>query len=233
MGLLCLRRAICGHGNATGWSAGSWPYVYCIQCISIHELWIVVFLVLFHVIFGIHVSAYILTVFTDPGSPPDILPSDEQHLMVPLTSLPPLQPITVTVEPRDQPLPATSSNSTRHIGSSGETSRLLRDQISMVMAKRNGQPRFCRKCSKPKPDRTHHCSMCGRCIIRLDHHCPWVNNCVGFRNQKFFMLFILYGAFLGGYVALSVLPIYSQRVQTYVCSRIHFNINVMGNRPCS
>ena len=28
----------------------------------------------------------------------------------------------------------------------------------------------------------------------MDHHCPWLNNCIGFRNRKLFMLLIIYSS---------------------------------------
>ena len=52
--------------------------------------------------------------------------------------------------------------------------------------------RFCLKCQCVKPPRAHHCSKCGRCVLRMDHHCRWVDNCVGQRNLKIFLIFIFY-----------------------------------------
>ncbi|XP_046387170.1 palmitoyltransferase ZDHHC16A isoform X2 [Ischnura elegans] len=51
---------------------------------------------------------------------------------------------------------------------------------------------ICKKCISPKPPRTHHCSVCNKCILKMDHHCPWLNNCVGFGNHRYFFMYMVY-----------------------------------------
>ncbi|KAJ5668840.1 hypothetical protein N7462_009910 [Penicillium macrosclerotiorum] len=50
---------------------------------------------------------------------------------------------------------------------------------------------FCVPCMSRKPLRSRHCRRCGRCVAKHDHHCPWIDNCVGANNLRHFVLYII------------------------------------------
>ncbi|XP_068991350.1 palmitoyltransferase ZDHHC15B isoform X3 [Neodiprion pinetum] len=124
------------------------------------------YLFFFHILFLLFLWSYWQTVFTDLGRVPDkfrIPPAEMEKLQQPVSEEAQRQ----ILEQFAQDLPITN--------------RTIKGAI-----------RFCEKCQLIKPDRAHHCSICGTCVLKMDHHCPWVNNCVGFHNYKFFMLFLAY-----------------------------------------
>ncbi|KAL8051725.1 hypothetical protein ABFS82_06G165000 [Erythranthe guttata] len=65
--------------------------------------------------------------------------------------------------------------------------------------------RNCDKCSAHKPPRAHHCRVCRRCVLRMDHHCSWINNCVGHRNYKSYLLLIFYAFIASTYSAIIII----------------------------
>ena len=58
----------------------------------------------------------------------------------------------------------------------------------------------CRTCQVPKPARSKHCRICGRCVRRFDHHCAWLNTDVGENNTRFFHLFLMWHVGLAAHV---------------------------------
>ncbi|XP_051148622.1 probable protein S-acyltransferase 17 [Andrographis paniculata] len=64
----------------------------------------------------------------------------------------------------------------------------------------------CPTCKIPKPARSKHCSICDRCVARFDHHCAWMNNCIGEKNTRYFMAFIIWHFLICvyGFIALAL-----------------------------
>jgi hypothetical protein len=51
---------------------------------------------------------------------------------------------------------------------------------------------LCPDCKVVKTPRSRHCHVCKACVERYDHHCPWINNCVGVNNHNNYLFFVTY-----------------------------------------
>lgn len=127
------------------------------------------YLVIYHIVFVVFVWSYLRTILTLPAIVPKsgwkLSPAMQEHLSL-----------------------AKSEDEWKNL------LELFAVEMQVPVLQRSVQDaiRYCEKCKVVKPDRSHHCSVCGDCVLKMDHHCPWVNNCVNFSNYKFFLLFLGY-----------------------------------------
>lgn len=84
----------------------------------------------------------------------------------------------------------------------------LIDSGSYETKKDGKSVRMCQRCLRTKPDRTHHCSQCNHCVLKMDHHCPWVANCIGFYNYKYFLNMLFYSSVTSLLVVVTAYPVF-------------------------
>jgi len=68
----------------------------------------------------------------------------------------------------------------------------INEQEFLLFAKENYK--LCSTCQTFKPPRAAHCPECNLCVLKMDHHCEWLQTCIGLHNYKYFVIMIFYGS---------------------------------------
>ncbi|ESO86203.1 hypothetical protein LOTGIDRAFT_129679 [Lottia gigantea] len=97
--------------------------------------------------------------------------------------------------------------------------------------------RLCPSCQLDAPPRSHHCKLCGKCILKRDHHCFFTGSCIGFYNQRYFIVFcvhMIWSNLFALYMQLNylnqVMPIFSSSFLNYIPA-INIVFWMMGKIP--
>lgn len=85
---------------------------------------------------------------------------------------------------------------------------------------------LCEICKTYKPPRCHHCSRCNRCFLKMDHHCIFLDVCIGFHNYKFFILFLVSNiVFVSFYIIVIFIDIFGSGTFKNAETIVNFTIS--------
>ncbi|RWS25069.1 palmitoyltransferase ZDHHC2-like isoform X2 [Leptotrombidium deliense] len=92
-------------------------------------------------------------------------------------------------------------------------------QLPVICRTFTGGYRLCEKCNLIKPDRAHHCSVCGQCVLKMDHHCPWFVK--SWKNDspnwgKFHILFLFFVSIM---FAISLISLFGYHIYLVLLNR--------------
>ncbi|XP_050344855.1 palmitoyltransferase ZDHHC11 [Nymphalis io] len=101
----------------------------------------------------------------------------------------------------------------------------------------------CHLCNINTTDKkTKHCGICNKCVYQFDHHCKWLNNCVGQKNYAVFILCVVSALFIALFTSiLCLIDIYfflespqelSTATQTFInCTQLK-DLNYVTKKYC-
>ncbi|OIW17784.1 hypothetical protein TanjilG_06469 [Lupinus angustifolius] len=135
-----------------------------------HSGWSIMIIVIVHTLFVL--ITLVLTSGRDPG-------------IVPRNTHPP--------EPEDYDVTANVDNDLSQRPRFPRTKNVIVNGISVKI-------KYCDTCMLYRPLRCSHCSVCDNCVERFDHHCPWVGQCIGLRNYRFYYIFVFSSTLLCLYI---------------------------------
>ncbi|CDP10808.1 unnamed protein product [Coffea canephora] len=113
-------------------------------------------------------------------------------------------------------IPRNDQYSSVELGTIDASKRRWRSRVVVI----NGMEvklKYCNICNIYRPPRTCHCATCNNCIQQFDHHCTWIGHCVGLRNYRLNVTFLLTGLLLFAFIFI------------FSCKSLHHKLPRDGN----
>lgn len=75
--------------------------------------------------------------------------------------------------------------------------------------------KYCTTCNVFRPYKAAHCNDCGRCVQGKDHHCLWLDNCIGRNNSKVFLCFLTTTLIINSYCCFTFYKLLKMEMEVH------------------